>query len=352
MPGIIEAFYGPPWTNEERRTVIRTLGPLGFSFYHYAPKADPQVREDWRKTWTDEQARALAGLRDESRSVGMTFGLGISPAGLQRGFGDEDQRDLGRRLEQINEIGPGHLIVLFDDERGDLSNLAERQAGIMDFVAERAEVDRLYCCPTYFSDDPLLDELFGQRPPGYLEALGHLLDPAIRIYWTGPRICSDTLAADHLQDIIRRLGRKPALWDNYPVDDRPDMIRHLHLRPFTDRLIGLETMITDHAANPALQAHLSLIPLLTLAPRFHVGPDRDAETAFREAAREILGPELAEVLETDLPQLQDRGLEQLDEREQQILRQRYETFDHPAAREIIRWLDGGYENVGPLAPGS
>lgn len=351
MPGIIEAFYGPLWCDADRRVVIDTLGRRGFSFYHYAPKADPQVREDWRHDWTDEQARTLDRLRQTCHAAGMAFGLGLSPVGLQRSFSDSDRRDLHERLRQINEIAPDHLIVLFDDERGDVRDLAERQSRIMDFVGHHAEFDRLYCCPTYFSDDPLLDELFGDRPDGYLEALGRQLDPAVRVYWTGPKICADRIPSGHLEGIAERLGRRPALWDNYPVNDSPEMIRHLHLRAFTGRPTDLDEIVTDHAANPALQPHLSLIPLLTLTHAFRIGPERTPEEAFLQAAEAVVGPVMADKLEADLPSLQDRGLDQLNENETQALRQRYEPFDHPAAREILHWLDRGYERLEPLAPG-
>lgn len=350
MPGIIEAFYGPLWSDDERRVVIDTLGRRGFSFYHYAPKADPEVRENWRHGWTDDRARALIRLREDCQAVDMAFGLGLSPVGLQRRFSDSDRRDLHKRLEQINEIAPDHLVILFDDERGDVRDLAERQALIMDFVGLQAEVDRLYCCPTYFSDAPLLDELFGARPDGYLEELGRRLDPAVRIYWTGPKVCSDTLPSRHLDAVAERLGRRPALWDNYPVNDSPAMIRHLHLRAPTHAYQGIEQFVSDHACNPALQPHLSLIPLLTLTPAFRFGQDRSPETAFRMAAESVVGPEMAGKLETDLSLLQDRGLDALSQDEIRALRQRYETFDQPAAREIVRWLDGGYETSAELAP--
>jgi hypothetical protein len=39
--------------------------------------------------------------------------------------------------------------------------------------------------------------------------------------------------------------------------------------------------------------------------------------------------------------LQDIGLDRLGDREK-TLRERYADIDHPAAREIIAWLDGAY----------
>jgi hypothetical protein len=45
------------------------------------------------------------------------------------------------------------------------------------------------------------------------------------------------------------------------------------------------------------------------------------------------------MLQQDLPALQDVGYERLGSRTER-LRPRYAGIDHPAAREIVRWLDG------------
>ena len=49
----------------------------------------------------------------------------------------------------------------------------------------------------------------------------------------------------------------------------------------------------------------------------------------------------------DLLTLQDRGLDRLGER-RAALRDRYAAFDHPAAREIVAWLDGDWNVTDEL----
>jgi hyaluronoglucosaminidase len=58
----------------------------------------------------------------------------------------------------------------------------------------------------------------------------------------------------------------------------------------------------------------------------------------------VLGEELAARLRKDVLTLQDRGLDRLGDRKA-ALKARYAAFDHPAAREILLWLDG-YWTVG------
>jgi hypothetical protein len=39
--GIIEGFFGPPWTWQEREAYAPYLKSHGYAFYIYAPKGDP-----------------------------------------------------------------------------------------------------------------------------------------------------------------------------------------------------------------------------------------------------------------------------------------------------------------------
>ncbi len=55
--------------------------------------------------------------------------------------------------------------------RGDLLNLAAEQARIVHWIAERTAASRIIVCPSYHTDDLILDRVFGQRPDNYLEDL-------------------------------------------------------------------------------------------------------------------------------------------------------------------------------------
>src|SRR5262249_22993371 len=154
--------------------------------------------------------------------------------------------------------------VLFDDMRGDLPDLAQRQVEMVHFAAAHSKASRLILCPTYYSDDPILDRAFGKRPSRYLEQLGAALDPSISVFWTGEEVCAREQSVGHLRRVTEQLRRKPFLWDNYPVNDGSRMSKHLHLRSFTGRPAAIGSWLTVHAINPALQPVLSRIPALTL----------------------------------------------------------------------------------------
>lgn len=338
--GLIEGFFGRPWSWRERAETIAFLAPHGYRFYLYAPKADACLRRSWRTLHPDADMAALASLAAHCRRLGVRFGLGLSPFELHLAQGRDWQEPLARKLAHLDALRPDDLAILFDDMRGDVPDLAERQAAIVAFAAERSRATRILMCPSYYSDDPILDSAFGQRPAGYVERLGKLLDPAVHIFWTGPEVCAREFTPGHLARVADRLGRKPFLWDNYPVNDGARMAQHLHLRAFTGRPAAIARHLTAHGVNPASQPVLSRIPALTLAHSYAEGENYDYAAAFRRAARDVLGPDLADLLGGDVIAFQDRGRERISPARRDSLRDRYAAMPHPGAQEVAAWLDG------------
>jgi hypothetical protein len=340
--GLIEGFYGRPWSWEARAETIAFLAPHGYGFYLYAPKADPYLRRRWREPFPDETLEALTTLARRCAALGVRFGVGLSPYEIYRAFDAGAKADLARKLAEFDAVGASELAILFDDMRGDLPGLARAQIEIVEWIAARAGGKRLILCPTYYSDDPVLDRAFGPRPAGYLAELGTGLDPAIAVFWTGEEVCSRAYGLAHLRRVAETLRRPPLIWDNYPVNDGPVMSRSLHLRAFTGRPAAMAGAVAGHAVNPASQPVLSRIPALTLAESYRLGEAYDYGAALGRAAAAVLGPDLAAVVAGQLSALQDTGLDRLDEAARTRLRKRYEGFDHPAAGEILAWLDGAW----------
>ena len=219
--------------------------------------------------------------------------MGLSPYELYRDFSGPDKADFVAKVRSLDEIGIDDLAILFDDTRGDVPDLAAREAEIVHTALAHTRASRVLMCPTYYSDDRMLDVVFGERPAGYLDDLGRRLDPRVGVYWTGEEICAREFSPGHLARVAESLGRKPTLWDNYPVNDGPRMSRFLHLRGFTGRPSAIGPHVAAHAINPALQPHLSLIPAATLVASYREGSAYCYMRAFREAARALAGAELA-----------------------------------------------------------
>ena len=71
--GVIEGYFGDPWSHADRLAVVALLAPLGFGFFHHAPKADAFLRRRWREPHPDAAAAALAALSAHCRRNGLRF---------------------------------------------------------------------------------------------------------------------------------------------------------------------------------------------------------------------------------------------------------------------------------------
>jgi hypothetical protein len=339
--GIVEGYYGRPWTWADRQETIEFLAPHGYGFFLYAPKADAYLRRRWREEHPPEMADQLRALAARCRDLGVRFGVGLSPFEVYRDFDGAAREALGRKLAWLDDLAIDDLAILFDDMRGDMADLAATQAAILHWIAGRTKARRLIVCPTYYSDDPRLDRAFGRRPANYLAEFGAALDPSIEVFWTGEEVCSREFSLGGLDRVAQALGRKPFLWDNYPVNDGPRMSPFLHLRAFTGRPAAIGPHIRAHAINPALQPTLSRVPALTLADSYRLGDAYQYGEAFARAATRALGDELGGQVRRHLSSFQELGRDRLGESAGR-LRDLYSAIDHPGAREIVAWLDGGF----------
>ena len=95
------------------------------------------LRKRWQEPHPEAELAALAALRESCRAEEVRFGIGLSPFELHlhpdRGWQDR----LAAKLAALAVLKPDDLAILFDDMRGDVPELAERQAAIVHFAAER-----------------------------------------------------------------------------------------------------------------------------------------------------------------------------------------------------------------------
>ncbi|HAT73029.1 MAG TPA: hyaluronidase [Elusimicrobia bacterium] len=348
--GVIEGFYGEQWTWGERADYAGFLRKHGFSFYIYAPKADGYLRKKWREPFPKVLEEKLTKLAGQCHSAGIEFGIGFSPYEIYLSpFDLESKRLLQNRLDAFNRIGVDKFGILMDDMKGDLPGLAEKQIEVVNWIAARSKAKQFVFCPTYYSLDPVLEKLFGKMPEGYFNKLGAELDKKVSMFWTGELVCSKAYSEEHLRSTAEKLGRKPILWDNYPVNDGPRMCKFLHLRPVTGRPAEMGNWLAGHAVNPMNQAALSKIVLLTLKASYEQGAAYNPDKAFRKAAGMVTCHDMALQLERDLPVFMDRGLDALTDEEKNSLKTDYAPFlefrendTAAAAREVIDWLSGRY----------
>ncbi len=334
--GIIEGFFGRPWSWQTRQAYASFLKQHNYQYYLYAPKADRYLRRQWSEPWPDAEYHQLQQLSQVYQQAQVAWGIGLTPLDIHHNFDDQTKDRLDAKIRSINQLQPDILAILFDDMRGDFPRIAQIQADVTHRIIEHSTASSFIMCPTYYSTDPVLDRVFGDRPSLYLETLGQLLDPVVDIFWTGEKVCSTTYPATHLQAITAQLGRKPVIWDNYPVNDGAKLCQFLHLRPFGESAEHLATWTAGQTINPMNQAYLSQIPLMALTA------SGGQENPLFSAACALGGEVFATYLVEDVAAFQDQGLEHLSVAKKNELIDRYTPFQTAYSQELVDWLQGKY----------
>jgi hyaluronoglucosaminidase len=339
--GIVEGFFGPLWSWIEREALVSTVAASGYRRYMYAPKGDFALRRAWEDDYDRGWLESLTAFAHHCEKYGVEFGVGLSPYGLQTSCTDARLTRLKAQLRALTNVGVKRFAILFDDMDAGVDELAATQLKIVDAATDAVPSGKFIVCPSYYSDDIVLDRVFGDRPANYLETLGRSLDPSIEIFWTGAEVCARQFGATHLKRVGDLLKRKPTLWDNYPVNDGPRMSNHLHLRAFTGRSAFDAPYIAAHMINPALQPALSTVPALTLADVYNDGQSYDYARSLQNALTKVAGETLSVHLREDLIALQDTRRDRLGVKRDTLFA-KYSQFEHPIAKEICAWLNGVY----------
>jgi hyaluronoglucosaminidase len=283
--GVVEGFYGTPWSHEARLDALSFLAPRGANAYVYAPKDDVKHRAEWRIPYDAGELDCFAELNACAVDNAVRLGFAISP-GLDITYESEaDRAVILHKLSPLREVGIEWFLLLVDDIPMQ-PGLAPRQAALAAWMHERLGTPAFSLCPT---------EYVGTRPSPYLTDLGKALPPEIDVMWTGPTVCSPELrVGDALAWADALAGHRVLAWDNYPVNDAL-MTRSLHLGPYVGRDPELCELLGGVLCNPMNQSYASLVPLAT-AMDFLSDPDAYNADASWARAIDAVGAERAEPL--------------------------------------------------------
>lgn len=295
LGGVVEGFYGRPWSHAERLDLLEQLAALGLNTYFYAPKNDLKHRAIWRETYDDAELALFRELVEACGERGLHFIYGLSP-GLDISFSEAAERDrITRRFAQLRELGVRHFALLFDDLPGRMSDedrraypsLAAAQCDVTNAIfgcaRKHGARSRFLFCPT-----PYCDRMDRAQHGGaaYLDEIGRLLDPAIDILWTGPEIVSETISIESIERLSQRIGRPPVIWDNLFANDYD--ARRLYCGPYSGRERELRGVVRGILINPNNEYPINFIALRTLAAYLDGDNKWEPRDAFLQSAADWL----------------------------------------------------------------
>lgn len=281
--GVVEGFYGTPWSFENRVEQLRFYGRMKMNTYIFGPKDDPYHRSPyWRVPYPEEQAKNIRELLAEANRNNVDFVWALHP-GMDIRWNDADRQAAIKKLESIYDLGIRAFAVFFDDIEGAGTDAA-RQAAFMnylkrEFIDKKGDIQQLILCPTEYNKD--------WAKTDYLDILGEHLDPFIHIMWTGDKVVSD-ITREGLEWVNNRIKRPCYVWWNFPVNDY--CLAHLLMGPVYGLDKNTASDMYAFVSNPMEFAEASKVALWSIS-QFTWNMDRFDPLQSWNIACESLVPE-------------------------------------------------------------
>jgi hyaluronoglucosaminidase len=288
--GVIEGFYGNPYTHEQRLEMVDFIADHGMNTFVFGPKDDPLMRARWRDPYDGEGLSRLAELVERCHQRHVQLMYCVSPGLSMRYSSPGDMDALVAKLASVADLGVNAFGLLLDDIPMDLrhpedliafAGLAEAHAAVIrDLVDRLGPGTQLAVCPTVY---------WGRGDEAYIARLSASIPTGVDLLWTGRAICSPTLDLDDARRFAATAGRPPLYWDNYPVNDVA-MAFELHIGPYRGRDPRLAEGSRGIIANPMELFEASKIPLATIADYLRDPAAYDPEASWAAAILAVAGP--------------------------------------------------------------
>ncbi|MBQ8374046.1 MAG: beta-N-acetylglucosaminidase domain-containing protein [Clostridia bacterium] len=285
LRGVVEGFYGKPYTHEQRAALMPLLKKLKMNAYIYAPKDDEYHRARWREDYPQAEAEKLKELFESAKKNEIDFFFAISPGNDFDFANGRDYEILLQKLKKVKAMGVTKFALLMDDIEPKLSEEAKKSfsspaaahAYLANYLLENlCPASPFLFCPT--------DYMQNFDTP-YREELRKTLDKKIEVFWTGYNTVAEAITEEDGETVTRAFDRKPVLWDNYPVNDFNPK-RRVYFGAIAGRGRKLHESHIGYIANLSELYECNKIPLATMADYAWDCEGYDAEQSLESAVRE------------------------------------------------------------------
>ncbi len=260
--GVVEGFYGTPWSHKVRLSLIDLYGQYKMNYYLYGPKDDPYHScPNWRLPYPEKEAANIKELVEACNRNRVDFVWAIHP-GQDIRWNEEDYKNLMNKFNHMYDLGVRAFAIFFDDISGEGTNPLKQTEWLnrlnKELSESKSDISPLIVCPTDYT------KLWANpTPQGSLVTYGNTLDSAINVFWTGDYVCSDLTKAT-MNWVNSRIKRPALYWWNFPVTD---YARHIIMQGPT---YGLDTTLTSKdvcglISNPMEHGEASKLALYSIA---------------------------------------------------------------------------------------
>ena len=273
--GFIEGYYGNPWSNENRKELMRYGSELKLTQYYFAPKDDPYHNKKWRELYPEEKLAEIRELARVGNQTKTRYVWTIHPFMNNRiRFGNEahyqaDLATIKAKFTQLLDVGVREFGVLADDAPspvGGYHSYVRLMKDITNWLTEKQTAysglrkDMIFVPAWYM----------GQGTEAELRTLNEHLPENVHLTLTGGKVWGavDQTFLTNLKKNLTEGGktyRPIQFWINWPCNDntKPHLILgggEKFLHPNVDLSLAQGIML-----NPMQQSEASKVALFDMA---------------------------------------------------------------------------------------
>ena len=264
--GFIEGYYGIPWTNEDRMSLMKFGGEFKMTSYIFAPKDDLYHTRKWRELYPEEELVAIAEMVQVGIDTKTKFVWTAHPfmGGFNANDYDNEMIKLKAKFEQLYSVGVRQFGILGDDV-GNLNKqiVVNMMTELSEWGKQKGDVYDFVFCPAGYNAS-------WQGDYSELNIYDSQFPEDVQIFWTGNSVCApvsqDTLNnfRTHRLEEGNEKRRSPLFWLNWPVND----INMKRLMMGKGSLLHTDINIDDLAGvvtNPMQDAEPSKVSLFAIS---------------------------------------------------------------------------------------
>lgn len=297
--GVVEGYYGRPWTPEARLSQFDFYGKYKINTYIYGPKDDPYHHARWWEPYPKETAELLKKQIKAAHDnhVDFVWAAHVGSIITKPDNAAENMKKLVEKFEMMYALGVRSFGVFFDDI---FVHNADLQAEVCNYVVEnfvskKKDVAPIVMCPSQYNKS--------WSGGDYLDILGDKLHPSIRVMWTGNSVCTD-ITEDTVDWVSKRIKRPPYIWWNWPVVD------YCASALLLGRTYGLakenKGKYSGFVSNPMDKPEASKIALFGVADYCWNIDDFNSEKSWKAGVKQLF-PHYASAMQTLADHSSDQG---------------------------------------------
>lgn len=272
LRGVIEGFYGNPWSFDDRKSQFEFYGANKMNIYIYGPKDDPYHHSQWSTPYPQAEAAKMEQLVKHAADNKVKFVWAMHPSNAIAS--DSDKKKALEKFEQMYGLGVRAFAIFFDDISAESVNNQVTYLNYLtdEFVNKKGDVEQMIVCPTQYNRS--------WSSGTYLSTMGTGLYPGIKIMWTGNSVV-DMIQKSDCDWFKGQTGRAPFIWLNYPVNDYGQ--HNLLMGPVKDNGTDVYDQVTAFCSNPMQYAEASKVALYSLADYTWNPAKYDADEAWERS---------------------------------------------------------------------